>query len=276
MTCKAVMVNLAVGGVNKPRIEIAKQLAERFDARLIGISASDISPPLYFADGGTAQSLIDEEGRAIDAAFSALEEVFYSEVGRDSCRCEWRCSRQMPTRYITQEARAADVIVTGQTQDIVMSNAFASADASDLIMDAGRPLLIVPNSARWMDLRNCVVAWKETSESRRAIADAIPFLRLVKNVTVVEIIEGDMPSQVAQRHVQDVAAWLSSHGVSAASLVVERAGDVGNQLELIAAEAGAGLVVAGAYGHSRLRQWVFGGVTRHFLQQSELCALLSR
>lgn len=276
MSCKTVMVNLAVGGVNKPRIAIAKNLAERFDARLIGIAASDISPPLYFTDGVVAQSMIDEEARAIDAAFSALEAEFYSEAGRDSCRLEWRCSRQMPTRYVAQEARAADIIVTGQSQDIIMSNAFGSADASDLMMDAGRPLLIVPNSARWMDLRNCVVAWKETAESRRAIADAIPPLQLAKDVTVVEIVEGDISSQAAQRHVQDVAAWLGCHGVSAASLVAERKGEVGNQLELIAIEAGAGLVVAGAYGHSRLRQWVFGGVTRHFLQRSEHCALLSR
>ncbi len=83
--------------------------------------------------------MIDEGDAAIDAAFSTLEEEFYAEVGRDSCRSEWRSSRQMPTRYVAQEARAADVIVTGQSQDIVMSNAFASADASDLMMDAGRP-----------------------------------------------------------------------------------------------------------------------------------------
>ena len=183
MTYKTVMVNLAIGGINKPRIAVAKQVAERFDARLIGVTASEINPPLYFSDGEAAQKMIDEGEAAIDAAFSALEEEFYSEVGRGSCQSEWRSSRQMPTRYVAQEARAADVIVTGQSQDIVMSNAFASADASDLIMDAGRPLLIVPNSVRWIDFRNCLVAWKETAESRRVIADAIPFLLLAKDVT---------------------------------------------------------------------------------------------
>jgi nucleotide-binding universal stress UspA family protein len=276
MTYKTVMVNLAIGGINKPRIAVAKQVAERLDARLIGVTASEVSPPLYFSDGEAAQRMIDEGDAAIDAGFSTLEEEFYAEVGRDSCRSEWRSSRQMPTRYVAQEARAADVIVTGQSQDIVMSNAFASADASDLIMDAGRPLLIVPNSVRWIDFRNCLVAWKETAESRRVIADAIPLLLLAKDVTIVQIAEGDVSSQAAQRHVQDVAAWLNCHGISAASFVVERKGDVSNQLELIAADAGAGLVVAGAYGHSRLREWVFGGVTRHFLQKSDRCALLSR
>jgi nucleotide-binding universal stress UspA family protein len=276
MACKTVMVNLAVGGINKPRIAVAKQVAERLDARLIGVTASEISPPLYFADGDAGQRLIEASIVAIEAAFSTLEEEFYAAVGRDSCRAEWRCSRQMPTQYVAQEARAADVIVTGQSQNIVMSNAFASADASDLTMDAGRPLLIVPDSIDWIDFRTCLVAWKEAAESRRAIADAIPLLLLAKDVSVVQIVEGDTSSRAAQRHVQDVVAWLDCHGIPAASFVVEKKGDVGNQLEHIAADAGAGLVVAGAYGNSRLRQWVFGGVTRHFLQKSERCALLSR
>ncbi len=137
MTYRTVMVNLAIGGINKPRIAVAKQVAERFDARLIGVTASEVSPPLYFADGEAGQKVIDEQGVAIDTALSALEKEFYAEVGRDSCRSEWRCSRQMPTRYIAQEARAADVIVTGQSLDVVMSDAFVSADASDLIMEAG-------------------------------------------------------------------------------------------------------------------------------------------
>lgn len=276
MTCKTVMVNLAIGGVNKPRIAVAKQVAERFDARLIGVTASEVSPPLYFADGEAAQRMMVEGEAAIELALSALEEEFYSEVGRDSCRSEWRSSRQMPTRYVAHEARAADVIVTGQSLDVVMADAFVSADASDLMMETGRPVLVVPNSVRWIDLRNCIVAWKETAESRRAIADAIPFLSLAKDVTVVEIVEGGTSSRAAQRHIQDVAAWLNCHGIPAASFVIEKQGDVGNQLEHIAADAGAGLVVAGAYGHSRLREWVFGGVTRHFLQKSERCALLSR
>ena len=276
MTYKTVMVNLAIGGVNKPRIAVAKQLAERFDARLIGVAASEITPPLYFADGGAGQKVFDEEGLAVDTALSALEKEFYEEAGCDSYRSEWRSSRQMPTRYVAQEARAADVIVTGQSLDVVLSDAFVSADASDLIMEAGRPLLVVPESARWIDLRSCVVAWKETAESRRAIADAIPFLQLAKDVAVVEIAEGGTSSRAAQRYVQDVATWLGRHGISATSFVVERKGDIGDQLEHIARDAGAGLIVAGAYGHSRLRQWVFGGVTRHFLQKSERCALLSR
>lgn len=264
MNCKTVMVNLAIGSINKPRIAVAKQLAERFDARLIGVAASEITPPLYFADGDAGQRMIEASMTAIEVAFSTLEAEFDAEV--DSDRSEWRCSRQIPTLYVAQEARAADVIVTGQSQDIMMSNAFASADASDLLMGAGRPLLIVPDSVSWIDFRHCVVAWKEAVESRRAIADAIPLLRLVNDVSVVEIIEGGVSSRAAQRHVEDVVAWLECHGVSAAPLVVEKKGDVGEQLERIAADAGAGLVVAGAYGNSRLRQWVFGGVTRHFLQ----------
>src|SRR5262249_4907473 len=75
-------------------------------------------PPLYFADGDAGQRMIEASMTAIGASFSTLEAEFHAEA--DGCRSEWRCSRQMPTQYVAQEARAADVIVTGQSQNIVM------------------------------------------------------------------------------------------------------------------------------------------------------------
>ena len=77
-------------------------------------------------------------------------------------------------------------------------------------------------------------------------------------------------------HVADVAAWLHGHGIAANTLVPEKAGGVTGQLENIAANVGAGAVIAGAYGHSRLREWVLSGVTRHLATESRRCAFLSR
>jgi nucleotide-binding universal stress UspA family protein len=100
---------------------------------------------------------------------------------------------------------------------------------------------------------------------------------LSKDISVVGIIEGEArPTDVAERQIRDVIGWLGRHDIAASPVVVNAQGQAGEQLEQIAADVGAGLIVAGAYGHSRLREWVFGGVTRYLLRSSERCVLLSR
>ena len=81
------------------------------------------------------------------------------------------------------QARCADIIVSGG-QSPAFSDAFALASPKDLVMQAGRPLLVVPDSVNWLDLRSVLVAWKDTPEARRALADALPMLRKARDVTV--------------------------------------------------------------------------------------------
>jgi hypothetical protein len=71
------------------------------------------------------------------------------------------------------------------------------ANPSDLVMQTGRPLLVVPDNCSWLDLRSILIAWKDTPEARRAIADALPMLRQVKDINVVEIIEDEIDRPAA-------------------------------------------------------------------------------
>ena len=143
-------------------------------------------------------------------------------------------------------------------------------------MQAGRPLLVVPDRVSWLDLRSVLVAWKDTPEARRAVADALPMLRKAKEVSIVEIPERDDDRSVAAASVTDVAAWLGRHGVTATARVSEAgAGTAAAQLEKVAGDVGAGLIVAGAYGHSRFRELILGGVTQYLVTQSARCVLLS-
>jgi len=151
------------------------------------------------------------------------------------------------------------------------------ASPKDLVMQAGRPLFVVPDFVNWLDLRSVLVAWKDTTEARQAIADALPMLRKAKTVTVAEIPEQGDGRPAAASRVRDVMAWLSRHGVTASELVPEKDGERGAvaQLEGIAADVGAGVIVAGAYGHSRFRELILGGMTQHLVTQSTRCVLLS-
>jgi len=276
MTYATVMVSLALDQPNEARLDAAGQIAERFDAGIIGITAAQFSPPLYFTSGEQAQSLVEQGEASIMRRIGELEGQFREATKDRAKHIEWRCAVDFPARFILQEARCADIIVSGNDSG-PFSDPFALASPNDLVMQAGRPLLIVPNAATWLDLRNILVAWKDTAEARRAIADSLPMLRKAKNVTVAEIVEGGDSRQASLSRLRDVVGWLSRHGVSASELVPEQNGGraAKDQIEGIAANVGAGLVVAGAYGHSRFRELILGGMTQHLIAQSARCVLLS-
>ena len=180
-----------------------------------------------------------------------------------------------PTRFIVRQARACDIIVVGEAARGGLADPFVQVNPSDLVMQVGRPLLVVPESCNWLDLRSVLVAWKDTAEARRAVSDALPLLRKSTEVTIVEIVEDEADRAAALLRVEDVAAWLSRHGVRASQQVPGQCGDAATQLERVASDVGAGVVIAGAYGHSRLSEWILGGVTRRLINPANRCSLLS-
>jgi nucleotide-binding universal stress UspA family protein len=275
MTYTTVMVGLALDRSNDAGLEIAGQLAERFKACVIGITAGEFSPPLYFTAGEQAQQVIDRGQTAIRNRIAEVEAQFRAAMQNRAAALEWRCAEDFPTRFIVQQARAADIIVAGENGNNALANPFMQASSSDLLMQTGRPLIVVPDACDWLDLRSVLIAWKDTPECRRAVVDALPILCQAKDVIVAEIVEDEANRSAGLSGVEDLVAWLSRHGVVASQQVPAECGNAAAQLDRIASEVGAGVVVAGAYGHSRFREWVFGGVTKRLLTPSRRCSLLS-
>jgi nucleotide-binding universal stress UspA family protein len=276
MTIATVMVCLALDQSNQARMEVAGQLAERFGAGLVGIAAAQFAPPLYFTDGEQAQSAIEQGEATIRKRLKKLEEQFRQAAKSRAAFVDWRGALELPARFVLKESRCADIVVTGGNSP-AFSDAFTLASPKDLVMQAGRPLLVVPDQCDWLDLRSVLVAWKDTTEARRAIADALPLLRLAKDVTVAEVIEEGDGRTAVQSQIGDVVAWLARHAIAATEHVGDRKreGGAATALDEIAGDVGASLIVAGAYGHSRFRELILGGVTQHLVTQSARCVLLS-
>src|SRR5476651_309252 len=114
MTYATVMVCLALDRPNEARLEIAGQMAERFDACVIGVTAAEFSPPLYFTTGAAAQKVLDQGRAAIKDRIAELEAQFRATMQGRAKLMEWRSAEDFPTRYIVQQARAADIIVVGE------------------------------------------------------------------------------------------------------------------------------------------------------------------
>lgn len=274
MKFRTIMANLALDRSNEACLAIAGDLAQRFEAHMIGIAASDHKPPLYYAEGEQAEAILRQERTAVRERIDHLEKTFRARMAGKSKGLDWRSTVDFPARFVSTQVRAADILVTEIGAE--PNDPYSAADPNDLVMAIGRPLFAVPEGVKWLDTRHILIAWKDTREARRAIVDALPLLSLATEVTVIEILEEGTERSATQSRLKDVQSWLEQHGISAEILVIDQPEDVTTRLDEAASDAGAGVVVAGAYGHSRFREWVLGGVTRYLMTQQRRCVLLSR
>ncbi|MGA7489356.1 MAG: universal stress protein [Xanthobacteraceae bacterium] len=270
MSFAAMMVHLDVERDCECRVQLALELAERFQAALIGIAGLALRPA--FVAGGLAVfgEPSERDRRRLTARLDEIGKRFRAR-GQNLRQIEWRMALELPSELVAREARAADLVITGprRTRDADL------AEPGLIVLQAGRPVLVVPDGAASLPIERVVVACKDTRECRRAVRDALPLLRQAKQVLVVELGEEQTKSQ-DKRNLADVARYLERHRVIVADEVWRRArGPVAAELfELVRAEK-ADLIVAGGYGHSRLGEWIFGGVTDEMLASSPVCCMLS-
>ncbi len=266
------MLNLRPGSSNTALLQVARGLAESLDARVIGIGAWQPTPIDWTSGDYTPPNFNGLERKAAEAAVDGAETEFRTVFPAPDL--EWRSSLSFasPSIYIVEQVRHADLILTGTPP--VGGSDTTRAIAGDLVMQCGRPVIIVPQAPATFSLDRIMVAWQDTPECRRAALDALPLLQRAVGVTIVEVAaERDLSA--ARQHLADVSRWLAGHGVTATTLGATASHDDAEQLEFLAHDLGANLIVAGAYGHSRTREWAFGGVTRTLLQRGKYCTLLS-
>jgi nucleotide-binding universal stress UspA family protein len=275
VTYKTIMVHLQLRHSNDGVLRIAADLAARFHAGVIGIA---VCQPMQIVQGDVYISgdLIEQDQQEIKKEIRQAELAFRKALGGCTGAIEWRSAITLAALpgYLAREARGADLIITGVERDPSLFDGSRHVNVGDLAMQAGRPVLIVPTKTDRLEMDRVVVGWKDTREARRAIADAVPLLIRAGHVAIVEIAgASDLPA--ARDRLADVVAWLARHGVTAEAVAAESNGDDAGLLAAIARDRKADLVVAGAYGHSRLREWAFGGVTRNFLLHVDQCLLVS-
>jgi nucleotide-binding universal stress UspA family protein len=267
------MVHLDLERPNEALLRVAGDLATRFKAGVIGTAAADTTPQLYFAEGAAAAEAIEKERAWLEGQIKEREAEFRRVLQAMAGRLEWRSALEWPTEFLARNARAADLLVVGSGTN--RDSATRVINAGEIAIRAGRPVLFVPAGATWMKLATVVVAWKDTREARRAVNDALPLLHLAREVVVVELLGKDADQHAAQAGVEDVARWLTRRGISTSSISTKALIGVTSQLSIIAQDEGADVIVAGAYGHTRFQEWLFGGVTRELLSQQKHCVLLS-
>lgn len=269
---KTLLVYAEPGVTSSHRVIAACRLARELDATLIGLGAEAfeflaVADPYMGYAAGEWVTLVQEQ---ISRDLSAAEAAFRRDAA--GATIQWRAIQDYPHLALAGTAHAADLIVVGPRTRGPKTH---TADPADVVMSAGRPVLVAPNERDHLRGKCVVVAWKNTPQCRRAVADAMPFLQRAEKVIVLAVCPA-AANDVAALEVDDVVANLKRHQVDARPLVTFAAPErVTDEIERVAQDNFADLIVCGAYSHSRLREWALGGVTDCFLHRPPCFVLMS-
>ncbi len=275
MPLKDLLVHVGNDPAFTARVDVAINLAAAHDAHLTGIHVLvwPVIPP-YIAAQLPAE-VHEVQGRQLREAADRARATFEERARLGGVRHEWRAVEGELIETMTLHARYSDLTVVGQGIDSDEYERGLSALPAELALAVGRPVLIVPRYGTFSRLgERVLVGWNGSREATRAVNDAIPILQRARTVTVLTVD----PEREPGRRVPaaDISLHLARHGISAEAASTPAASiSVGDALLSYAADLAADLIVMGAYGHSRLRERVLGGVTRYLLQSMTVPVLMS-
>jgi len=251
-------------------VRFAARLARCLSCRLIGTGADQLELPYYGDGAGMVDAVLVENARAVMEEDLAKAQALFREAA-EGVALDWRSAVDAPAGFVLTQSRAADLIVLARHGKDDPALGRMGVAPGDVVLELGRPILIVPPEVERLAARSVVIAWKDTRESRRAVQDALPFLVRADVVTVLSV--GADP---ADDGAQDVCGYLAQYGIAARAVKRPKSGTaVAAEIADLVRLQNADLIVAGAYGHSRLREWIFGGVTRDLIETTPVCCLLS-
>ncbi len=257
------------------RLAPAAALAKRFDARLTGFFATGLPAATSFGDLASGAQLVEAFMAAQRDEAVKAEAAFRQELGRLQLTGDWICREADIAESVTLVGRLFDLVVLGQTDSDAASPA-PRALPEEVALNLGRPVLVVPYTGEFAGFDHVMIAWNGTREAARALYDAMFIIEKADAVTVIEVDAPGSPGARPSHLAGDVVAALKRRGVDAtAESTVTDGTPVADIILSRAADLTADLIVMGAYGHSRLRELVLGGVSRSFLQEMTVPVLMS-
>ncbi|WP_374298746.1 universal stress protein [Ferrovibrio sp.] len=277
MAIRDILVHLSEDPRNSAKIDAALQIAQRDGAHVTALYTLPPPQHLFYMGEYVPPEFYQRQIDEARAAAKKAKGEFEAAAAKQGVGVEWIESERLPVDAIETYGRAFDLLVLGQPdpdpENPVLVPSGMDVLPHDISLRAGRPILAVPYAGSYPKIgRRVMVAWNGSREATRAVHDALPFLTKAEHVTVYGINADrsrGTPGAELARH-------LARHGVKVdvANTVVEDM-EAGEALLSAVADRSIDLLVMGAYGHSRMREVVFGGVTETILSSMTVPVLLS-
>lgn len=276
MAFKDILVHIDYSKNVITRLKAATSLAQSHNAQLTGLyMLPSYELGLLTADYVTPE-LLEASRNAAQARAQEQEAMFRTVTAESQLQARWRCVEGEPARQFILQARCHDLAIIGQA-DPEDPRALNGGFINQVLLGAGRPVLVIPYIGFTTPLlgRHVVIAWNGGREAVRAVHDALPLLAAAQRVTVLTIhTAGSAPLEALSA--AELCEHLARHGIAAVAANISASDiEVGDMLLSRAADESADLIVMGAYGHSRLREIVMGGATRHLLKHMTVPVLMS-
>ena len=275
MGLKDLLVHVDNDPACSARVDVAAVLAARHEAHLTGLHPMGWPRLPGYVELELPATFLDEQRRQLEGLARQAETRFHETTRRRGIQGEWRVDTGDIIGITKLHARYADLTIVGQGIDLKDAPHDLRFLPQELALGVGRPVLVVPRYGTFDTVgERVLVAWNGSREATRAVHDALPILKLATNVTVLSI---DPERDTGERMPSaDIALHLARHGVAAEGMSTLGLDiSVGDLLLSRASDLGADLIVMGAYGHSRVREMVLGGATRHILQHMTVPVLMS-
>ncbi|MCC7046019.1 MAG: universal stress protein [Alphaproteobacteria bacterium] len=266
--------------VFKGALDVAARFGGHIDFLYVRPSPGEMAANLAVEGGvGLSAGLMDrleEEAAAQQVAARALVQRFADgaklalgaeRAGTGGVTAGWHAKEGRENEWIPRFARSSDLTVLGRPARFGAEERIALEAA---LFDSGRPVLLPTEGA--LAIETIAVAWKSSRESARAIGAAAPFLAKAKRVVVLTAREGGQEAAIDTERL--VVTLRRLYAAVEHRHLDAQSRNTAQMLLTAAGEAGAGLLVMGAYGHSRLREWVFGGVTENMLRGATIPVLM--
>jgi len=270
---KDITVTLDASEHNDQRLDAAVDLADKFNAHLTGIYYERVIDYSLYGDS-ISGILIEGLSKQQDLEKSAMKSRFDTRTTHRQSKTSYRVESRPTSDSVSVHARLSDLVVTGQRNP---DSHFIdpNTEPEHLIMGTGRPVLVIPYigyPARMGE--TVIVAWDQSRESARAIADALPLLKAAKQVHVFQVVKRSVKD--SEMVTADMAEHLARHDINVnTQATVRNEVPVAETMLSKVSDLGADLIVMGAYGHSRLREYTLGGVTRTMLQSMTVPVLMT-
>lgn len=263
-------------------LELAALVARRDNAHIQGLYV--LRPPQIFASegiaipGGYITELADEEHALAERAHERFDVTVARaglalrglEDGGDGASASWLEVEGLEPLIVGEHGRLFGLIVVGRASSHAAADWNATCEAA--MFDSGRAVLVAPESAPTEMGKRILIAWNCSTETAHTVYAGREFLRAADEVVVLTVEGGTVPGPSGD----DLAAHLRHAGVSATSHTVAAAGrNVGEAILSECAQMNADMLFKGAYTHTRLRQMIFGGATRHILSHATLPVLMA-